>query len=46
MGNLKRQCSFFQQMQLEGMSPEKFTFVQAIKACAGLRALEDGRLVH
>jgi pentatricopeptide repeat protein len=33
-------------MQLEGMSPEKFTFVQAIKACAGLRALEDGRLVH
>jgi pentatricopeptide repeat protein len=28
------------------MAPDKFTFVQASKACAGLRALEDGRLVH
>ncbi len=28
------------------MSPDKFTFVQVIKACAGLGTLEDGRLVH
>ncbi len=26
----------FQQMQREGMIPDKFTFVQVIKACAGL----------
>ncbi len=28
------------------MSPDKFTFVQVIKACAGLGTLEDGRLVR
>ncbi len=28
------------------MTPDKFTFVQVIKACAGLGRLEDGRLVH
>ncbi len=28
------------------MSPNKFTFVQVIKACTSLRALEDGRIVH
>ncbi len=28
------------------MSPDKFTFVQVIKPCAGLGTLQDGRLVH
>jgi pentatricopeptide repeat protein len=28
------------------MSPDAFTFVQVIKACAELGALEDGRFVH
>jgi hypothetical protein len=28
------------------MSPDNFTFVQVINACAGLGALEDGRHVH
>jgi pentatricopeptide repeat protein len=28
------------------MSPDKFTFVPLIKACAGLGRLEGGRLVH
>jgi hypothetical protein len=28
------------------VSPDSFTFVQVIKACAGLGTLEDGRLVH
>ncbi len=37
---------FFQQMQQQGVSPNKFTFIQVIKACAALRTLEDGRLVH
>ncbi|CAK9866409.1 unnamed protein product, partial [Sphagnum jensenii] len=36
----------FEQMQREGVRPNKFTFVQVIKACAGLGRLEDGRLVH
>ncbi len=45
-GQLETAMQLFQQMQQEGMSPDKFTFVQVIKACAGLGRLEDGRLVH
>jgi pentatricopeptide repeat protein len=33
-------------MQREGISPSKFTFAWVINVCAGLGALEDGRLVH
>jgi pentatricopeptide repeat protein len=36
----------FQQMQQEGMAPNKFTFVQVINACASVIALEEGRCVH
>ncbi|CAK9193273.1 unnamed protein product [Sphagnum troendelagicum] len=36
----------FQQMQGVGVSPNKFAFVQVIKACVGLGTPEDGRLVH
>ncbi len=35
-----------QQMQREGMSPDKFTLVQVINACSGSGTLEDGMLVH
>jgi pentatricopeptide repeat protein len=42
----EKAMQLFQQIQQEGMSPDKFTFVQVINACAGLGALEDGRLVH
>jgi hypothetical protein len=28
------------------MSPNEFTFVQVITTCAGVGALEDGRLIH
>jgi pentatricopeptide repeat protein len=45
-GQLEKVMDLFQQMQQEGMSPDKFTFVQVIKACAGLGRLEDGRLIH
>ncbi len=45
-GKPEKVIQLFQQMQLEGISPDKFTFVPVIKACAGLGALEDGRLVH
>jgi hypothetical protein len=33
-------------MWQEGMSLGKFIFVQVTKACAGLRTLEDNKLVH
>ncbi len=36
----------FQQMQYEGMNPNKFIFVRALKAFANLQALEEGKHVH
>jgi len=45
-GQLEKAMQLLQQMQQEGTSPDTFTFVQVIKACAGLGRLEDGRLVH
>ncbi|CAM6070113.1 unnamed protein product [Sphagnum tenellum] len=42
----EKAMQLFQQMQQEGMSPEKFAFIQVMKACAGLGALENARLVH
>ncbi len=45
-GQLEKAMQLLQQMQGVGVSPNKFTFVQVIKACAGLGTLEDGRLVH
>ncbi|CAM6018447.1 unnamed protein product [Sphagnum balticum] len=45
-GQPEKAMQLFQQMQQEGMSPDTFTFVQVINACAGLGALENGRLVH
>jgi len=34
----------FQQMQQEGMTPDRFTFVPVLNACANLQALEVGRV--
>jgi len=45
-GQPEKAMQLFEQMQPEGVRPNKFTFVQVIKACAGLGRLEDGRLVH
>jgi pentatricopeptide repeat protein len=36
----------FKQMQKKGMRPDRFTFVPVLNACAGLRALEEGRRAH
>ncbi|EFJ16273.1 hypothetical protein SELMODRAFT_116755 [Selaginella moellendorffii] len=33
-------------MQLEGMAPDKVTFVSALNACIGSRSLSNGRLIH
>ncbi len=46
MGTPRNAIQLLLQMQQEGMIPNKFTFVQVIKACAGLGTLEGGRLVH
>jgi pentatricopeptide repeat protein len=35
-GQPEKVMQLFQQMQQEGMIPDKFTFVQVIKACASL----------
>jgi pentatricopeptide repeat protein len=45
-GQSEKAMQLFQQMPQEGMSPNKFTSVQVIKACAVLGALEEGRLVN
>ncbi|MCO5568657.1 hypothetical protein L7F22_022356 [Adiantum nelumboides] len=37
---------FFLQMQLEGVLPDKFTFVSVIDACTALRSLGTGKVVH
>ncbi len=44
-GQLEKAMQLFQQMQQEGMSPDKFTFVPVIKEFAGLGRLEDGDLI-
>ncbi len=36
----------FQQMQREGMIPDKFTFVHVIKACAGLGSKTVGLFMN
>jgi pentatricopeptide repeat protein len=42
----EKAMQLFLQMQHEAMSPDKFTFVQVINACASIVALEEGRCVH
>jgi pentatricopeptide repeat protein len=42
-GQCKKTLELFYQMQLEGTSPDKFTFAQVLNACAGLQAVEDGK---
>ncbi|CAM6126707.1 unnamed protein product [Calypogeia fissa] len=36
----------FRRMQQAGMEPNTYTFVPALKACAGLRNLREGRRIH
>jgi len=45
-GQPEKAIQLFQQMQQEGVTPNKFTFAPLINACAGLGALECGRHVH
>ncbi|CAM6085395.1 unnamed protein product [Calypogeia fissa] len=45
-GEYRRTLELFQQMQEEGMKPDKYTFVPVLNACASLASLENGRYVH
>ncbi|CAM6051442.1 unnamed protein product, partial [Sphagnum compactum] len=45
-GHGKEALKQFEQMREEGMRPDRFTFVPVLNACAGLRALEEGRRAH
>ncbi|CAK9877781.1 unnamed protein product [Sphagnum jensenii] len=45
-GQHQKAMKLFQQMQQEGLSPDKLTFLRVLNACAGLRALDEGRRIH
>ncbi|CAK9204543.1 unnamed protein product, partial [Sphagnum troendelagicum] len=45
-GEGEKAMELFYQMQQEGMTPDRFTFVSVINACASLRSLEEGRCIH
>jgi pentatricopeptide repeat protein len=45
-GRFEETMELFQQLQQEGMIPDRFTFVQVINACTNLRLLDDGRHIH
>lgn len=36
----------FHQMQLNGRKPDSITFVSILKACSGMAALDQGKLIH
>ena len=38
--------NLFQRMQREGHFPDQITCVNALKACCGISALEDGKVIH
>ncbi len=45
-GEYEKTMELFKQMQKKGMRPDRFTFLPVLNACAGLRALEEGRRAH
>ncbi|KAJ7539199.1 hypothetical protein O6H91_11G081000 [Diphasiastrum complanatum] len=45
-GQDMKALKLFQDMQNEGVNPDKYIFVPVLKACARLMALEEGRYVH
>ncbi|CAK9866876.1 unnamed protein product [Sphagnum jensenii] len=45
-GRPEKTLELFREMQLKGMTPDRFTYVPVLNACASLRALEEGRQIH
>jgi pentatricopeptide repeat protein len=42
----QKALELFRETQQEGVQPVSVTFLGVLNSCAGLGALEDGRLVH
>ncbi|KAJ7561018.1 hypothetical protein O6H91_03G010900 [Diphasiastrum complanatum] len=45
-GQGEKALQLFQQMQLEGLEPDRIAYVGLLNACASLGALEEGRRIH
>lgn len=45
-GDLERIFQLFDQMQQEGMHPDKVTLLSILKACCGMAALDQGKAIH
>jgi pentatricopeptide repeat protein len=45
-GQHEKTIQLFQEMRQKNISPNSFTFVPVLNACASLGALQEGRLVH
>jgi pentatricopeptide repeat protein len=45
-GQPEKTLQLFQQLQQEGISPNRFNFIQVVNACAQLQILEDAKHVH
>ncbi|CAM6099771.1 unnamed protein product [Calypogeia fissa] len=46
LGQFEKVIKLFQQMQQQGIHPDRFTFVPVLQACANLQDLEEGKSVH
>ncbi len=45
-GQYEKTMELYQLMQQEGMTPDKYTFVPVLNACASLQSLDAGRHAH
>jgi pentatricopeptide repeat protein len=45
-GQYEQTMELFHQLQQEGLSPDRYTFVPVLNACASLQALAEGRCIH
>jgi hypothetical protein len=43
---MRRQLSFSKKYNKKSMTPDRFTFLPMLNACASLQALEEGRHIH
>jgi pentatricopeptide repeat protein len=46
VGQHEKMIELFQKMQQEGITPDSFTFVRVLNACASLQLLGEGRYIH
>eukprot|EP00250_Pteridium_aquilinum_P035504 c9537_g1_i1 orf=2-697(-) len=46
LGRAEKALDLYEDMQLQGVSPDKVTFLCILKACGTIRATDHGRLAH